>query len=235
MSSTRGRRASTRRPSACSHSSPCSRAGGSSSALLAAQLAIGLAFGRRYCLPCLAYFELVQPRFGEGPVEDSRPPRFANMVGVGVLGGATLAYALGVGHAGRGARPARRRPRPPGRRDRPLCRLRGLPPRRAPARHPLPPPRPGGASGLRNGSERRGRRPVHAPALQRLHEPGAALPSRRPRRGHRRRVAAPGAGTEVWRRARSDRGRGQLVGDGARPPGGMIGSPEATTRLPPAS
>jgi Domain of unknown function (DUF4395) len=62
--------------------------------LLAAQLAIGLVFGRRYCLPCLAYFELVQPRFGEGPVEDSRPPRFANMVGVAVLGAATVSYAL---------------------------------------------------------------------------------------------------------------------------------------------
>jgi Domain of unknown function (DUF4395) len=64
--------------------------------LLAAQLAIGLTFGRRFCLPCLAYFELVQPRLGEGPVEDSRPPRFANMVGIGVLGGATFAYALGA-------------------------------------------------------------------------------------------------------------------------------------------
>jgi Domain of unknown function (DUF4395) len=62
--------------------------------LLAAQLAIGFVFGRRYCLPCLAYFELVQPRFGEGPVEDSRPPRFANMVGVAVLGAATVSYAL---------------------------------------------------------------------------------------------------------------------------------------------
>jgi Domain of unknown function (DUF4395) len=68
--------------------------------LLAAQLAIGLAFGRRYCLPCLAYFELVQPRFGEGPVEDSRPPRFANIVGVGVLSGATLAYGLGAATLG---------------------------------------------------------------------------------------------------------------------------------------
>jgi Domain of unknown function (DUF4395) len=68
--------------------------------LLAAQLAIGLTLGRRYCLPCLAYFELVQPRFGEGPIEDSRPPRFANMVGVVVLGGATVAYALGFGTVG---------------------------------------------------------------------------------------------------------------------------------------
>src|SRR5438045_9708904 len=53
--------------------------------LLAAQLAIGLRFGRRYCLPCVLYFEVIQPRFGEGPIEDSRPPRFANMVGVAFL------------------------------------------------------------------------------------------------------------------------------------------------------
>jgi Domain of unknown function (DUF4395) len=65
-------------------------------ALLALQLAIGLTFGRQYCLPCLAYFELIQPRFGEGPIEDSRPPRFANMVGVAFLGGATLAFLLGA-------------------------------------------------------------------------------------------------------------------------------------------
>jgi thiol-disulfide isomerase/thioredoxin len=69
-------------------------------ALLALQLAVGLTFGRRWCLPCLAYFELVQPRFGEGPVEDSRPPRFANMVGVAVLGGASLLHALGYETAG---------------------------------------------------------------------------------------------------------------------------------------
>src|SRR5256885_13952731 len=56
--------------------------------LLAAQLAIGLRFGRRYCLPCLLYFEVLQPRLGEGPIEDSRPPRFANMAGVGLFSGA---------------------------------------------------------------------------------------------------------------------------------------------------
>ncbi len=49
--------------------------------LLALQLGIGLRYGRRYCLPCVAYFELVQPRFGEGEIEDGRPPRFANIVG----------------------------------------------------------------------------------------------------------------------------------------------------------
>ena len=64
-------------------------------AILAAQLAVGLTLGRRWCLPCVAYFELVQPRIGEGPVEDSRPPRFANKVGVVFLGGASLALALG--------------------------------------------------------------------------------------------------------------------------------------------
>ena len=68
--------------------------------LLAAQLAIGLRFGRRFCLPCVAYFALIQPRFGEGPLEDSRPPRFANQVGVAFLGSATAAYALGLGGLG---------------------------------------------------------------------------------------------------------------------------------------
>ena len=65
-------------------------------ALLGLQLAVGLVFGRRYCLPCLAYFELVQPRFGEGPLEDARPPRFANLVGAVFLTAATVAYATGL-------------------------------------------------------------------------------------------------------------------------------------------
>ena len=65
-------------------------------AALAAQLWVGLSVGRRFCLPCLAYFELVQPRFGEGPLEDSRPPRFANLVGAVFLAAATAAYAAGV-------------------------------------------------------------------------------------------------------------------------------------------
>ena len=69
-------------------------------ALLALQLAVGLVFGRRYCLPCLAYFELVQPRFGEGPLEDSRPPRVANMVGLVVLTAASVAYGAGAETAG---------------------------------------------------------------------------------------------------------------------------------------
>lgn len=64
--------------------------------LVAAQLAVGLTFGRRYCLACLLYFEVIQPRLGEGPIEDSRPPRFANMVGTVFLGAATLGYGLGA-------------------------------------------------------------------------------------------------------------------------------------------
>ena len=68
--------------------------------LLALQLGLGLRFGRQYCLACVAYFELVQPRFGEGPIEDSRPPRFANQVGFLVLTSATLAHVLGFATIG---------------------------------------------------------------------------------------------------------------------------------------
>jgi thiol-disulfide isomerase/thioredoxin len=69
-------------------------------ALLALQLALGLRFGRRWCLPCVAYFELVQPRIGEGRVEDARPPRFANLVGVVFLTAASVAYLAGLPVAG---------------------------------------------------------------------------------------------------------------------------------------
>jgi hypothetical protein len=64
--------------------------------LLALQLVVGLTLGRRYCLPCLAYFELVQPLVGEGQLEDARPPRFANLVGAVVLSASFLAYAAGL-------------------------------------------------------------------------------------------------------------------------------------------
>lgn len=66
-------------------------------ALLALQLLVGLTLGRRFCLACLAYFELVQPRTGEGPLEDARPPRAANVVGLVVLTAASLAYLAGAG------------------------------------------------------------------------------------------------------------------------------------------
>ncbi len=69
-------------------------------AILAAQLVVGLLFGRRYCLPCVAYFEWVQPRIGEGAIEDSRPPRFANTVGAVVLTAASILHLAGLTVAG---------------------------------------------------------------------------------------------------------------------------------------
>jgi len=70
-------------------------------ALMGAQLAVGVLFGRRYCLPCLAYFELVQPRLGEGELEDSRAPRFANILGAVFLLSGGLLWAAGFATAGR--------------------------------------------------------------------------------------------------------------------------------------
>jgi len=69
-------------------------------ALQAAQLWIGLTLGRRFCLSCLFYFEVLQPRIGEGPIEDSRPPRFANLVGAIFLTASTVAYVIGLAAVG---------------------------------------------------------------------------------------------------------------------------------------
>jgi hypothetical protein len=68
--------------------------------LMGLQLIVGLTFGRRYCLPCLFYFEVVQPRFGEGQIEDARPPRFANILGASFLTGATVLHLAGLHTAG---------------------------------------------------------------------------------------------------------------------------------------
>ncbi len=65
-------------------------------ALTALHLALTLWLGRRWCLPFLAYFGWVQPRLGEGPLEDARPPRFANLLGAIVLGVASLAHLAGL-------------------------------------------------------------------------------------------------------------------------------------------
>lgn len=65
-------------------------------ALMSAQLAIGVTLGRRFCIPCVAYFVLVQPRFGEGELEDSRPPRLANAMGVVFLGSAAALWWTGA-------------------------------------------------------------------------------------------------------------------------------------------
>jgi hypothetical protein len=69
-------------------------------ALLALQLWLGLTLGRRWCLPCVAYFEWVQPRLGEGPLEDARPPRFANVLGAVFLAAATVAHLAGMPRLG---------------------------------------------------------------------------------------------------------------------------------------
>jgi hypothetical protein len=63
--------------------------------LVALQLLLTLRLGRRWCLACAFYFAVVQPRLGEGPLEDSRPVRFANQVGATFLSAATLAGLLG--------------------------------------------------------------------------------------------------------------------------------------------
>jgi hypothetical protein len=68
--------------------------------IMGLQLAIGLLFGRRYCLTCVFYFEVLQPRFGEGPIEDARPPRFANILGATFLISATLLHLVGLHTAG---------------------------------------------------------------------------------------------------------------------------------------
>jgi hypothetical protein len=64
-------------------------------AIMSAQLLIGVTLGRRFCVTCWVYFGLVQPRLGEGPPEDSRPPRLANAMGFAFLGTAALAWWLG--------------------------------------------------------------------------------------------------------------------------------------------
>ena len=64
-------------------------------ALMSVQLALGLVLGRRWCLSCVAYYTLVQPRFGEGEMEDSRPPRLANKMGAIFLGAAAIAWWVG--------------------------------------------------------------------------------------------------------------------------------------------
>jgi len=68
--------------------------------ILGLQLVVGLTLGRRFCLPCLAYFELVQPRLGEGTLEDSRPPRFADAgAAAGSITVSIQAWTVGVRRA----------------------------------------------------------------------------------------------------------------------------------------
>lgn len=68
--------------------------------LMGLQLIVGLRFGRQFCLPCVFYFEIVQPRIDEGPIEDARPPRFANIVGSIFLTAATVVFVVGLSTVG---------------------------------------------------------------------------------------------------------------------------------------
>ncbi|OJU80242.1 MAG: hypothetical protein BGO11_08405 [Solirubrobacterales bacterium 70-9] len=63
---------------------------------MGAQLAMGLVLGRRWCLSCVVYYSLIQPRLGEGELEDSRPPRLANRMGAVFLGAAAIAWWVGA-------------------------------------------------------------------------------------------------------------------------------------------
>lgn len=68
--------------------------------VLGAQLAVSVLFGRKYCLPCIVYFKVIQPKFGEGALEDARLPKFANVIGASFMLGASLAYATGFATVG---------------------------------------------------------------------------------------------------------------------------------------
>lgn len=68
--------------------------------LMALQMIVGLTFGRRWCLPCVFWFKVLQPRLGEGRIEDARVPRFANILGAIFLSAATLLFVLGLTTAG---------------------------------------------------------------------------------------------------------------------------------------
>lgn len=65
-------------------------------ALLALQLALSLTLGRRWCLACRFYFGVVQPRIGEGELEDSRAPRFANQIALTMTSLGTIAFVVGL-------------------------------------------------------------------------------------------------------------------------------------------
>jgi hypothetical protein len=68
--------------------------------LMSAQLLVGVTLGRRFCLPCLVYFVVIQPRFGEGARGVSRPPRLANVIGTVFLGSAAALWWVGAEPAG---------------------------------------------------------------------------------------------------------------------------------------
>lgn len=65
--------------------------------VFAAVLFLGAAFGPRYGPFLRFYAEVVKPRLSPpADLEDPRPPRFAAAIGVGFLGAATVAFAVGA-------------------------------------------------------------------------------------------------------------------------------------------
>ncbi len=69
-------------------------------ALAALHLAATLFLGRRANVAFRLWFDVLQPRLGEGPLEDARPPRFANQVGLALLAAATAAHLAGFPRLG---------------------------------------------------------------------------------------------------------------------------------------
>ncbi len=65
-------------------------------AVIALQLIVGLTFGRRFCLACYLYFTVIQPRLGEGRIEDARAPKFANRLGAVFTTIAAVAFPAGL-------------------------------------------------------------------------------------------------------------------------------------------
>jgi len=68
--------------------------------LLALQLIVGLTLGRRFCLPCRLWFDVLQPRLGEGRIEDARLPRFANVIGAVFLAASSILLYAGYSTVG---------------------------------------------------------------------------------------------------------------------------------------
>ena len=192
-------------------------------ALMGAQLLIGLTLGRRLCITCVAYFTLIQPRLGEGPLEDSRPPRLANAIGVVFLGAAALAWWLGSPAAGAalGAIVAALALLAATSGFCAGCELYKL--ERPAARDLAAPPQPRRARRLRVVRRAIARlRRVHPSTLLRVPRVGAAA-----RRGgrpadHGRRPRAPGAGAQVRDRRRAHRPRGRVGRHRARSPRPLI-------------
>ena len=69
-------------------------------AVVALQLIVGLTLGRRVCQPCRLWFDVLQPRLGEGRIEDARLPRFANVIGAVFLTASTALLFAGYDTVG---------------------------------------------------------------------------------------------------------------------------------------